>query len=145
MWENICFVTVVLASLQIFGIGKCPKLLSLPEEMRHLTSLTRLMISGCPTLEERCNPETGEDWPKIAHIPNVDIGWHVWWFRYVSNRWVCLCILSFLLAMIMQHSNWWQIIDILKHSFVCCCFCFYFNFLVIFLILLSWRMCMEDR
>ncbi|KAK8361195.1 hypothetical protein V6Z11_A03G023900 [Gossypium hirsutum] len=57
-----------LTSLQILEIDDCPKLLFLPEGMQHLTALKRFMIERCPKLSKRCIEETGEDWPKIAHI-----------------------------------------------------------------------------
>ncbi|XP_062145327.1 putative disease resistance protein RGA3 [Alnus glutinosa] len=59
-----------LISLQTLRIVKCPNLLSLPERMCHLTSLYDLTIAECPHLEERCEYGTGEDWPKISHVPN---------------------------------------------------------------------------
>ncbi|KAL1177324.1 hypothetical protein V6Z11_A03G023500 [Gossypium hirsutum] len=57
-----------LTSLQTLEIDDCPKLLFLPEGMQHLTALKRLRIEMCPKLSKRCIKETGEDWPKIAHI-----------------------------------------------------------------------------
>ncbi|KAK9913080.1 hypothetical protein M0R45_036905 [Rubus argutus] len=63
-----------LASLRELIIYSCENLTSLPEGMRRLTSLNTLVLSDCSTiLEKRCKKETGEDWPKIAHIPNLDI------------------------------------------------------------------------
>ncbi|MFQ6656237.1 hypothetical protein Gotur_026436, partial [Gossypium turneri] len=59
-----------LTSLQSLGILNCPRLSSLPEGMQHLTALQRLKIEGCPKLSKRCIEETGEDWPKIAHVPD---------------------------------------------------------------------------
>jgi hypothetical protein len=59
-----------LTSLDELQIFKCPNLISLPEGMRRLTSLRRLKIKDCPRLEKRCEPGTGEDWPKIAHVSN---------------------------------------------------------------------------
>jgi Leucine-rich repeat (LRR) protein len=59
-----------LTSLQRLQIYKCDNLISLPEGMHCLTSLHHLTIARCPRLEERCKKEIGEDWPKIAHIPN---------------------------------------------------------------------------
>ncbi|XP_059436100.1 putative disease resistance protein RGA3 [Corylus avellana] len=58
-----------LKSLQTLRIIKCPNLISLPEGMCRLTSLCYLTIVECPHLEERCEYETGEDWPKISHVP----------------------------------------------------------------------------
>ncbi|XP_048442127.1 disease resistance protein RGA2-like [Pyrus x bretschneideri] len=54
-------------------IRYCPNLTSLPEGIRGLPCLNTLHIQRCPMLSERCKKETGEDWPKIAHIPHIDI------------------------------------------------------------------------
>ncbi|XP_057964553.1 putative disease resistance protein RGA3 [Malania oleifera] len=62
-----------LTSLQKLEILRCPKLLSLPETMDHLTALRLLRIKSCPTLSGRCERDTGEDWHKIAHIPEIYI------------------------------------------------------------------------
>jgi Leucine-rich repeat (LRR) protein len=64
-----------LISLQTLQILNCPNLISLPEGMHHLTSLRHLTIAECPRLEKRCKQGTGEDWPKIAHIPNFSNRW----------------------------------------------------------------------
>ena len=60
-----------LQSLKHIQIAFCPKLESLPEAMSCLTNLQTLYIDSCPLLRYRWQPETGEDWPKIAHIPNI--------------------------------------------------------------------------
>ncbi|KDO39284.1 hypothetical protein CISIN_1g048833mg [Citrus sinensis] len=60
-----------LEALETLVIARCPKLSSLPEGMHHVTTLKLLTIGGCPALSERCKPPTGEDWPKISHIPQV--------------------------------------------------------------------------
>ncbi|KAL4600998.1 hypothetical protein ACB092_11G239900 [Castanea dentata] len=60
-----------LTSLHTLHIWDCPKLKSLPEGIKGLTSLNTLEIDDCPILLKRCKRETGEDWPKIAHIPNL--------------------------------------------------------------------------
>ncbi|KAE8712436.1 putative LRR and NB-ARC domains-containing disease resistance protein [Hibiscus syriacus] len=62
-----------LISLQKLEIVYCPGLSSLPEGTQHLTALLELSIIGCPKLVERCKEETGEDWPKIAHVPRINI------------------------------------------------------------------------
>jgi Leucine-rich repeat (LRR) protein len=59
-----------LTSLQSLRISTCPNLISLPEGIRRLTSLRQLRIAECPHLEKRCERGTGEDWPKIAHVPD---------------------------------------------------------------------------
>jgi Leucine-rich repeat (LRR) protein len=60
-------------SLQVLEIYGCSSLTSLPEGMRSLTSLQRLKIKNCPILLQRCEREAGEDWPKIAHIPKLEL------------------------------------------------------------------------
>jgi hypothetical protein len=62
-------------ALQSLNITDCPSLVSLPEWIADLTSLQTLQIYGCPRLEERCEEGIGEDWPKIAHIPNFSNKW----------------------------------------------------------------------
>ncbi|RHN64619.1 putative leucine-rich repeat domain, L domain-containing protein [Medicago truncatula] len=61
-----------LQSLRTIEISSCG-LRSLPECIRNLTSLEVLTICDCPTLKERCNEGTGEDYDKIAHIPKFGI------------------------------------------------------------------------
>jgi hypothetical protein len=60
-------------SLQVLGIYRCSNLTSLPEGMGRLTSLQRLTIVDCPILLQRCERDTGEDWAKIAHIPELEL------------------------------------------------------------------------
>ncbi|XP_048426213.1 putative disease resistance protein RGA4 isoform X2 [Pyrus x bretschneideri] len=63
-----------LTSLSELVIEYCPNLASLPEGMCRLTSLETLRIYNCSSvLRQRCEKERGEDWSKIAHIPNIDI------------------------------------------------------------------------
>ncbi|XP_031264655.1 putative disease resistance protein RGA1 [Pistacia vera] len=62
-----------LKSLQDVHIGDCPELSSLPMDFNCLIDLRELQIEDCPYLSERCEPETGEDWPKIAHIPKIEL------------------------------------------------------------------------
>ncbi|KAF2320680.1 hypothetical protein GH714_029961 [Hevea brasiliensis] len=62
-----------LTSLQWLEIYNCPNLRSLPEGMHLLTSLQKLRIARCRKLSTRFMKEKGVDWPKIAHIPNLEI------------------------------------------------------------------------
>ncbi|XP_054785796.1 putative disease resistance protein RGA3 [Prosopis cineraria] len=62
-----------LSSLRHFTVDSCPNLESLPEGIDHLINLQTLEITACPLLLERCKRETGPDWPKIAHIPNIRV------------------------------------------------------------------------
>ncbi|XP_074319906.1 disease resistance protein RGA2-like isoform X2 [Silene latifolia] len=61
-----------LTSLDILDIQCCPKLKSLPDEMSNLSNLKTLCLEECSSeLAERC--QSGEDWPKIQHIPNITV------------------------------------------------------------------------
>jgi Leucine-rich repeat (LRR) protein len=71
-----------LTSLRRLQIFECRNLISLPEGMDCLTSLHHLTIARCPCLEERCKKGIGEDWPKIAHIPNFSNEWEPILFCY---------------------------------------------------------------
>ncbi|KAI4353301.1 hypothetical protein L6164_002260 [Bauhinia variegata] len=61
-----------LTSLQSLTIYECTRLVSLPMSIQNLTSLKELEIGECPELSKRCEEETGEDWHKIAHVPNIN-------------------------------------------------------------------------
>ena len=45
---------------------------SLPNSFQNLINLHTLLIVGCPMLEKRCKKGTGEDWQKIAHVPQLE-------------------------------------------------------------------------
>ncbi|KAL4039007.1 hypothetical protein IC575_002650 [Cucumis melo] len=62
-----------LTSLNKLNIFNCENLTLLPEEIRHVHNLRYLKIQDCPILVEKCKKNTGEDWPKIAHVPNLGI------------------------------------------------------------------------
>ncbi|XP_021682747.2 putative disease resistance RPP13-like protein 1 isoform X1 [Hevea brasiliensis] len=61
-----------LSSLRQLQLRNCPNLRAMPREGL-LSSLASLSIWSCPWLELRCQPEKGEDWPKISHIPNIQL------------------------------------------------------------------------
>uniref|UniRef100_A0A2N9GYY9 AAA+ ATPase domain-containing protein n=1 Tax=Fagus sylvatica TaxID=28930 RepID=A0A2N9GYY9_FAGSY len=63
----------IMPRLQELEIWHCPKLKSLPDFLP-TTQLKRLEIRyGCPILSQRYKRETGEDWPKISQIPDIQI------------------------------------------------------------------------
>ncbi|KAI7987707.1 putative disease resistance protein RGA4 [Camellia lanceoleosa] len=63
-----------LESLQSLCIYRCTKITSLPASIQSLTKLQRIQIDFCSReLERRCEKGKGEDWYKIAHIPEVSI------------------------------------------------------------------------
>ncbi|PIA32307.1 hypothetical protein AQUCO_04500127v1 [Aquilegia coerulea] len=61
-------------TLQSIHISSCENLTNLPDGLQHLTNLQLLWISNChPALHKRFEKETGEDWHKIAHIPDLRV------------------------------------------------------------------------
>ncbi|KAL6139831.1 hypothetical protein ACLB2K_058132 [Fragaria x ananassa] len=64
-----------LASLVNLTIAGCDNLKYLPslEAMQRLTKLRILSVGDCPLLKERCTEDSGEEWPKISHIPYIII------------------------------------------------------------------------
>uniref|UniRef100_A0A6N2LTG2 NB-ARC domain-containing protein n=1 Tax=Salix viminalis TaxID=40686 RepID=A0A6N2LTG2_SALVM len=64
-----------LTSLYGLELEDCPKLQSL-SEVSLPSDLFYLYIRSCPFLEQRCQQDTGEDWPKISNVPNILIGYH---------------------------------------------------------------------
>ncbi|GKU85508.1 hypothetical protein SLEP1_g176 [Rubroshorea leprosula] len=64
-----------LSSLECLWVRKCKNLKQLPsaEAIRRLSKFHLLDIRDCPLLEERCAKESGPEWSKISHIPNISI------------------------------------------------------------------------
>ena len=65
-------ITIIMPCLQLLRIWDCPALKSLPDFLR-TTPLKELEISSCSILSKRCRRERGEEWPKISHIPKIEI------------------------------------------------------------------------
>ncbi|KAH0649396.1 hypothetical protein KY285_034644 [Solanum tuberosum] len=62
-----------LTSLTQLSVCNCKMLKCLPGGLQHQTALTSLKDRECPQVEKRCEKGIGEDWHKIAHIPNMNI------------------------------------------------------------------------
>ncbi|KAK4590801.1 hypothetical protein RGQ29_021117 [Quercus rubra] len=62
----------IMPRLQYLEIWNCPKLKSLPDFLP-TTPLKKLEIYDSPILSECCKAEIGDQWPKISHIPNINI------------------------------------------------------------------------
>ncbi|KAJ9697433.1 hypothetical protein PVL29_009312 [Vitis rotundifolia] len=62
-----------LISLKTLEFHICPKLRSFVPKGGLPPTLARLVIGECPILKTRCLKDKGKDWPKIAHIPYVEI------------------------------------------------------------------------
>ncbi|KAL6610413.1 hypothetical protein ACP70R_040382 [Stipagrostis hirtigluma subsp. patula] len=58
--------------LTAMTILKCPIIPCLPEQGLP-QSLKELYIRECPLLTKSCQENGGEDWPKIAHVPTIEI------------------------------------------------------------------------
>ncbi|RZC18963.1 putative disease resistance RPP13-like protein 1 [Glycine soja] len=72
-----CTGLLHLTSLQILHIDNCPLLENMAGE-RLPVSLIKLTIMGCPLLEKRCRKKHPQIWPKISHIPGIQ----------VDDRWI---------------------------------------------------------
>ncbi|KAF7116191.1 hypothetical protein RHSIM_RhsimUnG0036600 [Rhododendron simsii] len=73
-----------LLSLSELSISNCPNVESFSAEdqafrlpPRLPPSLLYLSIYKCPILKERCEKKTGQYWPLISHIPQVEIDWRL--------------------------------------------------------------------
>ncbi|XP_057741030.1 putative disease resistance protein RGA1 isoform X2 [Arachis stenosperma] len=73
LWKHTQEQIGDLQSLRHIEITFCFKLESLDEAERCLTNIHTLFINHCPLLARRYNAESGEDWPKIAHIPDIHV------------------------------------------------------------------------
>ncbi|XP_031249203.1 putative disease resistance protein RGA4 [Pistacia vera] len=71
--SNLKALPESMQKLKVLHVVNCPELSSLPKNMDCLIALMELIIEDCPKLSERCEPEIGKDWSKIAHIPNIEL------------------------------------------------------------------------
>ncbi|GLU17205.1 hypothetical protein SLE2022_335940 [Rubroshorea leprosula] len=64
-----------LSSLQTLQIQDCANLKYLPsaQAMQRLSKLQNLLIFCCRELQGRCEKETGLEWFKISHVPNIQL------------------------------------------------------------------------
>ncbi|XP_004308875.1 PREDICTED: putative disease resistance protein RGA3-like [Fragaria vesca subsp. vesca] len=76
--ENSEKITIMpcLSELTIYG---CKELKALPDFLWK-TPLQKLTISESPILKNLYREEIGEQWAKISHIPNTNVGWE--WVPY---------------------------------------------------------------
>jgi leucine-rich repeat protein SHOC2 len=63
-------------NLELLGklvISQCDRLAKLPKALINMKLMDTLIILDCTLLLPRCQPDTGDDWPQIARIPNKQI------------------------------------------------------------------------
>ena len=65
-------IITIMPRFQELTIWNCPKLKSLPDFLR-TNPLKTLVIRNSLILHKCCQRGAGEDWPKISHIPNIEI------------------------------------------------------------------------
>ncbi|KAF2308002.1 hypothetical protein GH714_034217 [Hevea brasiliensis] len=58
-------------TLQLLKLRMCTNLKELPACLQNIVSLQQIVIEYCDELSERCERGEGEDWSKIAHIPEI--------------------------------------------------------------------------
>lgn len=83
VWKEDCNISIMpcLSSLQI---DSCHQLKTLPDFLRKTSLLQNLTISGCRTLAENCQEGSGKEWPKISHVPNIEIEAQSWFEKFYA-------------------------------------------------------------
>lgn len=64
-----------IQSLETIKIWYCDKLMHFPSvgTMRSLNNLQKILVEYCPLLTERCTPDSGPEWHKIEHVPEISV------------------------------------------------------------------------
>jgi len=93
-----------MTSLQVLEIDNFPKLSSLPDNFQQLRNLQKLIIVDCPKLKKRCKRGKGEDWHKIAHIPQYYLHTEDWLVYLHPEYWV-FCFINMLVACLKFQSD----------------------------------------
>ncbi|KAF2320292.1 hypothetical protein GH714_026781 [Hevea brasiliensis] len=79
--KELCSAMSALSCLRVLDLHQL-RIMSVPrsvEKLKHLRGdgqpyrITNFAHMECPQLEAKCEKNVGEDWPKVAHIPNIDI------------------------------------------------------------------------
>ncbi|KAM1246462.1 hypothetical protein ACFX2J_042532 [Malus domestica] len=71
-WNKEDFEISIMPCFSSLEISYCKGIKTLPDFLCK-TPLQDLIIKACPMLSERCEQSSGEEWPKISHIPNIKI------------------------------------------------------------------------
>ncbi|CAN6722110.1 unnamed protein product [Malus baccata var. baccata] len=71
-WTKEASEISIMPCLSSLEISLCPLLKTLPNFLCK-TPLQDLIIKDCLRLFKRCKQGSGEEWPKISHIPNIKI------------------------------------------------------------------------
>ncbi|KAK4724906.1 hypothetical protein R3W88_027685 [Solanum pinnatisectum] len=91
-----------LVSLKELSLHNCEKLQHLPSRyaMLRLTKLWKLLINGCPQLEESCTNRSSPNsqWSNISHIPKIEVGG-----RIIQNLRKSLFLFHFLISKIFKY------------------------------------------
>ncbi|GJW31575.1 disease resistance protein [Tanacetum coccineum] len=101
--------------LTSLSIELCDELRSLPDEIQSFNDLNEITILSCEILRRRCEKDVGEDWPKISHIPHIDIG---------TSRNDIMCVIDEVsdeeveLGSVYETFWWWNYCPALDENFV---------------------------